>query len=102
MICFFLVIKDTLVRDFRDCLNFSILVFFSEKKMVKNGVYRDEVLGYSLRLQKVHQTYLFPTTILSHLELARIELPKLTPIILMEIAPIWNLKFHFFRSVSLS
>ena len=102
MVCFFLVIKNTLVRYFRDRLNFSILLFFSKKKMVKNQVYRDGVLGYSLRLQKVHQAYLFPTTILFHLELARIELPKLPTIILMEIARIWNLKFHFFKSVSLS
>ena len=53
MVCFFLVIKGALVRDFRDCLNFCILLFFSEKKMVKNGVYRDGALGYSPRLNLV-------------------------------------------------
>ena len=48
-----LVIMHNLVRDFRDCLNFCLLLFFSEKKMVKNGVYRDGLLGYTLRLYKV-------------------------------------------------
>ena len=41
-----------LVRDFQDCLNFCILLFFSKKNIVKNGAYRDGVLGYSLGLQK--------------------------------------------------
>ena len=62
IVCFFLVIKHDLGEDFRDCLNFCILLFFNEEKMVKNGVYRDGVLGYSLRLQKVPQSTLFPTT----------------------------------------
>ena len=42
--CIFLVIKRTLVRDFRDCLNFYIYV------AGKNRVSRNGVLNYSLRL----------------------------------------------------
>ena len=34
MVCFFLVVKHTLVSYFRDCLNFCILLFFSEKKIL--------------------------------------------------------------------
>ena len=66
MVFFFLVIKRNLNEDFRDCLNFCILLFFSERMMLKNGVYRDGVLGYSLRLYKACQVALFPTSILYH------------------------------------
>ena len=62
MVCFFLVIMLDLVRDFGDCLNFCILLFFNEKKMLKNGVCRNGQLDYTLRVYKVSQIALFLTT----------------------------------------
>ena len=37
-LCFFLVIKCALVRDFRDCMNFCILLFLVKKDGKKWGI----------------------------------------------------------------
>ena len=62
IVCFFLVIKRVSVKDFGDFLNSCILLFFCQKKDSKNRLYRNGVLGYSLRPYKASQNTLFLTT----------------------------------------